>query len=288
MTKELPKKWKTALKTLDIAFEPILNIHTAKTFAVEALLFNFREAGFDSKLAVFDAAYKDGLLYSIDIALREKALEKFTQIPEHKKIKLFYNLDSRLLEIPDFSTATTKAVLKKFEIKKENICFEISQRDNIISCSNLKEILEHFQSKNFCVAIDDFGTGSSTYKLLYETTPNIIKIDKFFLQNIQKDLKKQVLLRSITNLAILLGIQVVAQGVETKAELLICKDIGCHLFQGYFAQKPTLHIEDIKEEYQTIIDALSPKNRAYIYGRRYEPRHLIFSRKQGNRDCSRA
>ena len=262
----LPDNWKKILELLDVAFQPILNIHTGRTFAVEALLRNFKEAGFDSIFEVFDTAYQEGILYSFDLALREKTFAKFTLIEEFYSIKLFYNLDNRLFLMPDFSSGNTKSILKKFGIKKEHICFEISERHKISSISNLEEILNHYKNENFCIAIDDFGMGYSGYKLLYDTTPNIIKIDRFFMQNIQKDIKKQLMLRSITNLAIQLGIQVIAEGVETKEELLMCKDIGCHLVQGYLVQKPTCNIKEIMQEYQNIITLLqsSKRNMAHI------------------------
>jgi len=257
----LPENWKKILALLDVAFQPILNIHTGRIFAVESLLRNFKEAGFDSIFAVFDTAYKEGVLYSFDLALREKTFKKFTQISDYKSIKLFYNLDNRLFEMPDFSSGNTKDILENLDIKKENICFEISERYEIDSTSDLEKILNHYQSENFCIAIDDFGAGYSGYKLLYDSTPNLIKIDRFFLHNIQKDIKKQLMLRSITNLAILMGIQVIAEGVETKAELLMCKDIGCHLVQGYFIQRPTQKTQEIGKEYQNIIEALKSSKR---------------------------
>jgi len=261
MTHSLPHKWERILEQLDIAFQPILNIHTGKTYAVEALLRNFKEAGFESIFSIFDEVYKENILYSFDIALREKTLKKFTLIKNYKSIKLFYNLDNRLFSMPDFSSGNTKAILKKLGIQKGNICFEISERHEIESTLNMTEILQHYQNENFCIAIDDFGIGYSGYKLLYDATPNIIKIDRFFLQNIEKNIKKQLMLRSITNLAIQMGIQVIAEGVETKAELLMCKDIGCHLVQGYFVQRPTLATSEILEDYQQIIEILQASKR---------------------------
>ncbi|MDQ1268053.1 MAG: hypothetical protein QG560_696, partial [Campylobacterota bacterium] len=60
MKNSLPKKWVQNLKILDVAFQPILNIHTGKIFAVEALLRNYKEVGFDSIFDLFDEVYKDG------------------------------------------------------------------------------------------------------------------------------------------------------------------------------------------------------------------------------------
>ena len=252
MKNELPKQWLNNLKILDIAFQPILNIHTGEIFAVESLLRNFQEIGFKSIFALFDKVYEEGLLYSFDIALREKALIKFSTISNYENIKLFYNLDNRLLEMTNFTHGSTNKILKNLGIKKENICFEISERHEISGEGNLENILNHYQNENFCIAIDDFGVGYSGYKLLYDSTPNIIKIDRFFLQDIESNLKKKLLVTSITHLAIQLGVKVIAEGVETKEELLTCKEIGCHMVQGYLVQKPTKNSDEILQKYAHI------------------------------------
>lgn len=256
MKNDLPKKWINNLKILDVAFQPILNIHTGKIFAVEALLRNHKEVGFDSIFELFDEVYRDNLLYSFDIKLRKKALKKFITIEGYKDIKLFYNLDNRLLDMPNFKHGNTNKLLKRYGVDKNSICFEISERHEISNTSRMEEVLEHYKEENFCIAIDDFGVGYSGYKLLYESKPDIIKIDRFFLSDIDTNVKKKIMARSITNLAIQLGIKVIAEGVETKEELFACRDIGCHLVQGYFIQKPTLNTENIYSEYQHIPNAI--------------------------------
>ncbi len=256
MKNKLPKQWYEYLETLDIAFQPILNIHTGKTYAVEALLRNYQEIGFKSIFSLFDQAYKENILYSFDIELRKKALKKFTQIDDFKNIKLFYNLDNRLFEMPNFTQGNTIKILKEYGIKKGNLCFEISERHEISNSCNMEKILEHYKSSNFCIAIDDFGVGHSGYKLLYDSVPNIIKIDRFFITDIQKDIKKKLMVRNITHLAIQLGIKVVAEGVETQDELLTCKDIGCHLVQGYLIQKPTTDTDKILKKYPAMADLI--------------------------------
>lgn len=259
--KNLTNEWLKKLDILDVAFQPILNIHTGKIYAVEALLRNFRDVGFKSIFDLFDEVYKENILYAFDLALREKTFKKFTEITEYKNIKLFYNLDNRLFEMPDFSTGNTNLILKKLNINKENICFEISERHEISEKCSIEKVVAHYQDENFSIAIDDFGVGYSGYKLLFDFTPDIIKIDRYLLQDIDQDIKKQLMIRSITNLATQLGIQVVAEGVETNEELLTCKEIGCHLVQGYLVQRPTQQTVEILSEYSDIINILKKSKR---------------------------
>jgi EAL domain-containing protein (putative c-di-GMP-specific phosphodiesterase class I) len=249
MDLELTKIWKKNLKTLDVAFQPIVNIHSGEIYAVEALLRNYQEIGFKSIFSLFDFVFKENLLYSFDLALREKAFKKYTKIADYEKIKIFYNLDNRLLSMPNYTNGNTTKLLKYLSIKKENLCFEISERHEISGESPLEKILQHYKQEDYSIAIDDFGVGYSGYKLLYDSTPDIIKIDRFFLQNIHKDTKKKIMVKYITQLAIEMGIDVIAEGIETKSELLTCRDLGCHFAQGYLVQKPTKNTKKIKHTY---------------------------------------
>lgn len=245
MNNRLSEYWQHNLDLLDFAFQPICDIHTGRTFGVEALLRNFKEAGYASIFALFDAVYNDGCIYSFDLHLRELALKKFIQIPFHKELKLFYNLDNRIFEMDNFSNGNTDALLKKYSLNSDNICFEISERHEISHDCDIGSIMRHYKESNFCIAIDDFGVGYSGYKLLYDSTPNIIKIDRYFLNNLHNDPKKQTMVKSITHLATQLGIKIVAEGVETTEELLACETIGCQYVQGYLVQEPTKLITDI-------------------------------------------
>jgi EAL domain-containing protein (putative c-di-GMP-specific phosphodiesterase class I)/GGDEF domain-containing protein len=261
MKNMLPKVWKYNLEKLDFAFQPILNIHTGDIYGVEALLRNYQDIGYETIFELFDDVFADNILYSFDIALREKAIEKFTQIEKHKNIKLYYNLDNRLFNMPNFEYGNTEEIIKRHDLLKENICFEISERHEILGINNLQKTLEHYKNENYCIALDDFGIGYSGYKLLYDTKPDVIKIDRFFLRDIEKDVKKKLMVRSITHLAIQLGIRVIAEGIETKEELLTCRDIGCHMVQGYFIQIPTIQTDEIKQNYKHISKQVKKNSR---------------------------
>jgi hypothetical protein len=112
--------------------------------------------------------------------------------------------------------------------------------------------------------------GHSGYKLLYDSKPDVIKIDRFFLSDIDTDIKKKIMSRSITHLAIQLGIKVIAEGVETKEELFACRDIGCHLVQGYLVQKPTVQSIEILKLYPHIKNLLESEKKATSSGCRVE------------------
>lgn len=253
----LTSMWIQKLEILDIAFQPIINTNTGKTYGVEALLRNYQDIGFESIFSLFDTVFDEKLLYSFDLALREKAFKKFKKIDDYKHIKLFYNLDNRLLLMDNFTIGNTKKILQKLDIKQETICFEISERHKISNTISIEQICSHYKHEDISIAIDDFGTGYSGYKLFYNSTPDIIKIDRFFISNIEKDIKKRTMVSSITKLAKLFGIKVLAEGVETKEEYLTCRDTGCQYIQGYYVQKPSLDVNKIKSHYKHISEIVT-------------------------------
>ncbi|WP_345975031.1 EAL domain-containing protein [Sulfurimonas sp. HSL3-7] len=235
------------IKALDFAFQPIVDIHTREIYAVEALLRNVEIIGYDSIHHFFDTAYHLGLLYAVDLLLREKAIKKFTQLENYAAIKLFYNLDNRLLDMEDYTTGNTEALLQAYNVAKSTLCFEISERHEVTKEGNgIIHILEHYKKEGFQLAIDDFGVGFSGFKLFYEFTPDVIKIDRFFINGICEDPKKRVIVENIIQLAKQLGVRIIAEGIERESELEVCKALGCQLVQGYLIQRPTTDIHDIK------------------------------------------
>lgn len=249
----LPNRWEKALKELDFAFQPIVGITTGKTVAVEALLRNTKEAGFLSIFNCFDEAFADGVLYQFDLRLRQKALEKFDCL-QIDNIQLFYNLDNRLLYMPDYKTGNTQKILEKLNLSKKTLCFEMSEKGTLKDPNSITNMVNMYKQEGYDIAIDDFGTGISGLKLLYYSEPNFIKIDRFFIQNIERDFKKRHFCSSIIKMAHTMGIRVIAEGVETPMEYYTCKDIGADFIQGYLIQKPKTEVGKIKIAYKEVVE----------------------------------
>lgn len=238
---------------LDIAFQPIVDIHSGITFGVEALLRGTDVLGYISIESFFDYLYEENILYTFDLRLREKVIEKFCTIEGFENLKLFYNLDNRVLEMTGFSKGNTSRILRRYGLDHKRMVFELSEHNEITNIDHFSRLMNHYGDEGFCIAIDDFGIGQSGYKLLYHCTPNVIKIDRFFLSSIDKDPKKKLLARNMVQLATLVGCRVIAEGVETDRELFVCKEIGAHMVQGYYVQHPTLSTAQILSKYPHII-----------------------------------
>lgn len=233
---------------LDFAFQPIVNTYTGKIFAVEALLRNTDKFGFKSIQDFFDTLNKREILFDADIILRKKAIKKFKKI-DVNNLKLFYNLDNRVFSMPDYKKDMTSKIVEKYDLNPNNLCFEITEYESIECFESVKKAVTRYKKNHFQISIDDFGTGISGLHLLYVSDANFIKIDKFFIRDINKDSKKRLFCASIVEMAHIMGIKVIAEGIETIHEYYICKEIKVDYVQGFLVSYPEIDTKKIKKSY---------------------------------------
>ncbi|MBD3840893.1 MAG: EAL domain-containing protein [Campylobacterales bacterium] len=256
------KKWESILQNIDFAYQPIVDISTGSTIAYEALLRNHEKNGFLSIDDFFDTAYQNSVLYKIDLKLREKAIQKLKPLYEkNKNIRLFYNLDNRIIDMKDYENGHTKEILKQYGFKDDFIIYEISEKHQFHCSIDAQTIFNMYKDQGFKIALDDFGTGYSGLQMLYQLDANFIKIDRFFITNIELDKRKISFVKNIINLAHENNMKILAEGIETKEELHMCQKLGFDLAQGYYIQKPTTCINELQLSYEHIkSDLITQKN----------------------------
>lgn len=236
--------WDKVFFNLDYAYQPIIDSGNGSIFGYEALIRGYGEAGYSSIDELFNAAYEQGVLYELDLQLRKLAITKFMQFANESE-KLFYNLDSRILEMKNYQTGNTKNLLSSLGLGTDVIHYEISEKYHFKSYEQLKKVLLAYKMQGYNLALDDFGAGYSGIELLYHSDISILKIDRFLVDKIHKDSKKRLFMGHIIKLAHAQGIKVVAEGVELIEEFYTCRDLGADFIQGYFIQKPTTNVCDL-------------------------------------------
>ncbi len=248
-------RWQNDLNLLDFALQPIVHAVTGATYAVEALVRGFEAIGYDSPHALFDAAFQENVLFFVDIRLREKAIAKFKTLPFSERLILFYNYDPRMLEMPDYRPGVTESLMANFELSSDQICFEINEKYQIQSNQTLNGFVRNLQDRGIKIALDDFGSGYAGFELFYHSEPNLLKFDRFLISNIESDVRKRNLCSHMINLCKVQGVTTVAEGVETAAELNICRTIGFDLIQGYFVARPTTEVAELSPTYESVVRA---------------------------------
>ena len=105
------------------------------------------------------------------------------------------------------------------------------------------------RKQGFKLAIDDFGVGHGEMKLLCDYPVDYLKIDRHFISGIDKSPRKRHLVKNIVNMAHVLGIRVIAEGIETEAEFITCRESGVDLVQGWFIARPTTFVSELQPSY---------------------------------------
>jgi diguanylate cyclase (GGDEF)-like protein len=229
---------------LDCAFQPIVEVNNGATFGYESLLRGHDELGFKSPLELIDRMAETDQLAALERMMSGRALAKFTSIPGHRSSTLFMNLDFRL--IPDGSALLDTLIqhLRVHGIPPSSICFELSERFDNTAVPEFAELVAKMRRSGFKIAIDDFGVGKGEFKLLCDFPVDYLKIDRHFISGLGDAPRKQHLVKNIVSIAHTLGIRVIAEGVETEAEFLACREFGVDMVQGFFIARPSVNVDD--------------------------------------------
>jgi diguanylate cyclase (GGDEF)-like protein len=244
--------------SLTYALQPVVNIHTGGVYGYEALLRGITTLGFPDASSLLTAAWEQHCAVELDLMLRERALAQFVQLPNAARYRLFFNLDPRLLvcEQPE----PTLALLRRYGLAPEVLCFDLSERADTTANPQIAATIAAYRRLRVQFAIDDFGSGCSGLRLLYEHPPELLKIDRFFISGSATDHRKRLFVANAVQLAHVMGISVIAEGVETEAELIACREAGCDLVQGFFVAHPQLTLDELRVSYEHV-NAVHQKDR---------------------------
>lgn len=246
------KNWSQRLLNIDFAFQPVVNTHTGACYGYEALLRNYKTAGFSSVNGFFNQACHDRVLKELEPALQKKAVRKFSGLLKYSRLKLFMNTDIRSLNSRNSLPEALSALLKQYSFSPDDFCLEISENSEPENLDDMLKVLKDFRSRGVKIAINGYGSGVSALQMLYHTEPDFIKVSRFLIHNIESDPKKRLFMCNLTDIAHYLGTGVIAVGVETEDAYRVCRDMGCDMVQGYLIQKPELQWNRLRTQYRKI------------------------------------
>ncbi len=218
-----------------MAFQPIVDLKAKHVFAYEALA---RGPEGDPIASVLSSRLHNNR-YAFDQRCREKAIETAARLgilatPADLSINFFPNAVYEPAQClrRTFQAATTVG------LPLERIIFEITEVEEVHSQEHLRNIMTEYKKHGLRVAIDDFGAGHSGLSLLSVFQPDMIKIDRALIQNLDDRPASRSIVRSIARVCDELGILVIAEGIERKEEMQVLCDLGIYRMQGYLFARP--------------------------------------------------
>ena len=138
----------------------------------------------------------------------------------------------------------------KSRIEFKDVCVEVTEHVAVDDMEFTSKRLEAIRNLGMLVALDDFGTGFSSMSYLKDLPIDILKLDRTFIADLENNPKDRLVMQAITDIAAILDLTVMAEGIESSAQVEMAGQIGCHYFQGYHFSKP-LPADDIVKKYQS-------------------------------------
>lgn len=216
-------------------FQPIVDIKSGSIVAYEALS---RISG-DSTMTIgelFELACKCGMVWELEAVCRRKALKQAVNKPS--SMKLFLNVDPNVILDSKFISGTTRYMLHRYGLEPDDIVFEVTERTRIKKEATFTETVNHYRKENFHIAIDDFGAEFAGMNRVCMLHPEYIKLDMALIKNLDKDNYQRSFVKHFALFCGENNIKLVAEGIETQAELEAVKSIGVDLGQGYYLYPP--------------------------------------------------
>lgn len=218
-----------------MAFQPIVGRRDGSVFAYEALL-----RGPEGEPAgALLSRVTDENRYAFDQACRVTAIELASRLGlPATGARLSINFLPNAVYRPETCIRATLAAAERVSFPLDQIVFEVTEGEKVEDKAHLAAIIDEYRRQGFGTAIDDFGAGYAGLNLLAEFQPDIIKIDMELTRHIDGNPVRRAIVESIMHVCRQLDLQVIAEGVETRAELDTLASLGIHLFQGFLFAKP--------------------------------------------------
>lgn len=211
-----------------LALQPIVDVTTHQTIGFEALA-RFESDPYRPPNEWFSDAADVGMQDVLETAMHKKALSYLASIPSDAYLSLNVSAETVL-------KASLSEQFSGYPLNR--IMLEITEHESIDDYEKIAEMLAPLRGQGMRLAVDDAGAGYASLRHILQLKPDVIKLDRSLIQNINSDFSQQTLASSLINFANQVGIQVIAEGVETHEELNVLRKMGINKAQGYLLGHP--------------------------------------------------
>ena len=225
-----------------IYLQPIVSIKDNRIIGFESLVrWNHPERGLVFPDEFIPIAEETGLINEIGLWVLEESCRQTKiwneQYPEHKSLYISVNL-SPIQFLKKDLISNIDSRLNAISFDTRNLCLEITESILLANPETAAQTLQDLKNRNIRLYLDDFGTGYSSLSYLHDFPFDTLKIDRSFVSKLVIGKEHIGMVKTIIAVAKNFSMEVIAEGVESKEELTILKELGCHTIQGYYFSKP--------------------------------------------------
>ncbi len=229
-------------RELTLYYQPVVEIERATTVGLEALI-RWRQpgAGLVAPGRFIPVAEESGMIIPIGAWVLEEACRQLRDwhacgsSPHFGSMEV--NLSARQIDDPRI-VRTVEQILLRTGLPPEHLTLEITESALMRDAAGALVVLRALKDIGVSLAIDDFGTGYSSLSYLSRFPLDIVKVDRLFVEELGVSHEDEEIVSAVIKLAHALGLKVVAEGVETAAQLEVLRRLGCDLAQGFLFSEP--------------------------------------------------
>lgn len=238
---ELESAMRQALQNeqFKLYYQPKINPRTAEVCGVEALVRWEKNGEVVSPGDFIPIAEESGLILPLGRQILSKACKEIYSLHQQgfPEISVAVNISGK--QFQDASLINqVRNVLDKTGIDPTKLNLEITENVAISDIKSALHMIEELEQMGVKTSIDDFGTGYSSMAYIKRFKSHTLKIDKSFIDDLPGDQGDKAIIQAIISMSQALGMKVVAEGVETNAQVEYLKTVGCDYIQGYYYSKP--------------------------------------------------
>jgi diguanylate cyclase (GGDEF)-like protein len=223
-------------KLITTVFQPIFDVENEIIVGYEALTRGPQNTDLYSPEVLFLKAQEENLLSDLELLCRANAITRFVELKLAGK--LFINICLNVMLNKDHPYGETIKLVECAGLSPQQVVIEISEKSPFPNNDILLRALNKYRNFGFDIAIDDVGAGYSGLKQWSYLRPDIVKIDRYFIDNCDKDVMKREFLKILFELGRISNAHIIAEGIETKAEFEMLRELGMRYSQGFFLAKP--------------------------------------------------
>src|SRR6056297_190471 len=226
-------------KQFTLYYQPKIETESGRVCGVEALVRWEREGEVVSPADFIPVAEESGLIFPLGRQILTQACTEIYDLHRRgfPEVSVAINISGK--QFQDASLlAQIQNVIHETGINPEKVNIEITENIAISDIESALHMIDELASMGVKTSIDDFGTGYSSLAYIKRFNSNVLKIDKSFIDDIPIEQADQAIVQAIVSMSHAVGMEVVAEGVETKAQVEYLKAVGCDYIQGYYYSKP--------------------------------------------------